>query len=98
MREKAQLNRQLLHCPREAPVRMWFWRMLYPARNIPCEFGLPSALPGVTCNVRLKEWLLMASIILFTQRAELALGMTCSAAVSSWAGCLVDLCEQATVL
>lgn len=40
MRQKSQLNRQLLHHPRETPVQMWLWRTLSPARNIPCEFAL----------------------------------------------------------
>lgn len=58
--------------------------------------GFP--LPGVTCNVRRKELLLMASVILLARRVKLALGMTHSAAVNSWAGCSTDRSEQAAVL
>lgn len=39
VRQKSQLSRQLLHCPRETPVWTCLWRTLSPARSIPCEFA-----------------------------------------------------------
>lgn len=58
MRQKSQLSRQLLHCPRETPVQMWLWRILSSAISSPCEFALEvmESFPAVIWNSFCSPW------------------------------------------